>query len=112
MQRKKKIIIGQILSTKSMQWTMGLFGKVRGMLKEVVKEDFMVEKEGRKEYARRNKERNETNCKEKILHGKFPKSVVDFTDSVWWQWLSSGYIYIKKKQLLLLLRIKPCERTG
>ena len=58
MQRTKKIIIGQILSTKSMQWTMGLFGKVRGMLKEVVKEDFMVEKEGRKEYARRNKERN------------------------------------------------------
>ena len=37
---------------------MGLFGKVRGMLKVVVKEDFMVEKEGRKEYARRNKERN------------------------------------------------------
>ena len=96
-----------------MQWTMGLFGKVRGMLKEVVKEDFMVEKEGRKEYARRNKERNETNCKEKILHGKFPKSVGDFTDSVWWQWLRSGYINKKqKKQLLLMLRIKPCERTG
>ena len=92
---------------------MGLFGKVRRMLKELVKEDFMVEKEGRKEYARRNKERNETNCKEKILHGKFPKSVADFTDSVWWQWLRSGYIKkTTKKQLLLLLRIKPCERTG
>ena len=31
------------------------------MLKEVIKEDFMVEKERRKEYARRNKERNKTN---------------------------------------------------
>ena len=31
------------------------------MLKAVVKEDFMVEKERRKEYARRNKERNKTN---------------------------------------------------
>ena len=38
------------------------------MLKEVAKEDFMVEKEGRKEYARRNKERNEINCKGKIVH--------------------------------------------
>ena len=42
----------------------------------------MVEKRGRKEYARRNKERNKTNWNEKSLHGKFPKSVVDFTDSV------------------------------
>ena len=31
------------------------------MLKAVVKEDFMVEKERRKEYARRNKERNKIN---------------------------------------------------
>ena len=30
------------------------------MLKEVVKEDFMMEKEGKKEYHRRTKERNET----------------------------------------------------
>ena len=49
------------------------------MLKEVVKDDFMVEKRGRKEYARRNKERNKTNWNEKSLHEKFPKSVVDFT---------------------------------
>ena len=34
--------------------------KSEPMLKEVVKEDFMVEKEGKKEYDMRTKERNET----------------------------------------------------
>ena len=28
----------------------------------------------------------------KSLHGKFPKSIVDFADSVSWQWLRSGYV--------------------
>ena len=70
------------------------------MLKEVVKEDFMVEKERRKEYARRNKERNKTNRKEKSLHGKFPKSVTDFVDRVPWQRLRSGYIKRKKKAIV------------
>ena len=70
------------------------------MLKEVVKEDFMVEKERRKEYARRNKERNKTNRKEKSLHGKFPKSVADFVDSVLWQRLRSGYIKRNKKAIV------------
>ena len=32
----------------------------------------MVEKEGKKEYNRRTKQRNETNWKEQILHEKFP----------------------------------------
>ena len=59
------------------------------MLKEVVKENFMIEKEGKKEYDRRTKERNETNWKEKSLHGKFPKAIVDFVS---WQWLRSGYV--------------------
>ena len=70
------------------------------MLKEAVKEHFMVEKERRKEYARRNKERNKTNWKEKRLHGKFSKSVADFTDSVSWQWLRSGYIKRNKKAII------------
>ena len=70
------------------------------MLKEVIKEDFMVEKERRKEYARRNKERNKTNRKEKSLHGKFPKSVADFVDSVLWQRLRSGYIKRNKKAIV------------
>ena len=48
------------------------------MLKEIVKEDFMMEKEGKKEYDWRTTEKNETNWKEKSLHGKFPKSIVDF----------------------------------
>ena len=55
------------------------------MLKDVVKEDFMMKKEGKKEYDRKTKERNETNWKEKRSHGKFPKSIVDFTNSVSWQ---------------------------
>ena len=56
------------------------------ILKEVVKEDFIVEKEGKKEeYDRRTKERNETNWKEKSLHGKFRKSIADFVDSVSWK---------------------------
>ena len=38
----------------------------------------MVEKEGEKKYDRRTKERNETNRKEKTLHGMFPKSIADF----------------------------------
>ena len=38
------------------------------------------------------KKRNETNWKEKSLNGKFPKSIVDFADSVSWQWLRSGYV--------------------
>ena len=42
------------------------------VLKEVVKEDFMMEKEGKKEYDRRTKERNETNWKEKKLIRKVP----------------------------------------
>ena len=60
----------------------------------------MVEKERWKEYARRNKQRNKTNWKEKSFHGKFPKSVVDFADSVSWQWLRSGYIKRKKKAII------------
>ena len=43
------------------------------MLKEVVKEDFMMEKEENKECYRKNKERNEANWKERNLYGKFPK---------------------------------------
>ena len=43
-------------------------------------------------YDRRTKERNEINWKEKRLHGKFPKWVVDFVDSVSSQWLRSGYV--------------------
>ena len=43
-------------------------------------------------YDRRTKERNEINWREKSLHGKFPKSVVDFVDSVSLQWLRSGYV--------------------
>ena len=54
------------------------------MLKELVKEDFMVEKERKKEYDRKTKERNETNWKEKSFHGKFPKLIAEFVDSVLW----------------------------
>ena len=70
------------------------------MLKAVGKEDFMGEKERRKEYARRNKERNKTNRKEKSLHGKIPESVADFVDSVSWQRLRSGYIKRNKKAIV------------
>ena len=70
------------------------------MLKEVVKEDFVVEKETRKKYARTNKEINKTNRREKSLHGKFPKSVADFADSVLWQRLRSGYIKRNKKAIV------------
>ena len=73
-----------------MQWTVGLSEKP--MLKGVAKEDFMMEKERKKEYGRRTKERSEINWKEKSLHGEFPKSVVDFADCVLWQWLRSGYV--------------------
>ena len=70
------------------------------MLKEAVKEHFIVEKGRREEYARRNKERNKTNWKEKRLHGKFFKSAADFGDSVSWQWLRSGYIKTNKKAII------------
>ena len=70
------------------------------ILKEVVKEDFMVEKERRKEYTRRNKERNKINRQEKSLHEKFPKSVADFVDSVPWQRLRSGYIKRNQKAIV------------
>ena len=43
-------------------------------------------------FDRRTNERNETNWKEKSLHGKFPKSIVDFLDSVSLQCLRSGYV--------------------
>ena len=62
------------------------------MFKEVAKEDLMVEKEGKKEYDRRTKERNESNWKEKKLHGKFPKSIVDFANKVLWQQSRSGFV--------------------
>ena len=52
------------------------------MLKEVVREDFMVENEGKKEYDRRTKESNEINWKEQSLHIKFPKSIAGFAASV------------------------------
>ena len=55
------------------------------ILKEIVKKDFMKEKEGKKEYDRTTKERSETNWEERSLHGKFPKSTVNFTKSVLWQ---------------------------
>ena len=61
--------------------------------KEVVKEDFMVEKERRKDYGRRNKERNRTSWKEKRLQTLF-------ADSVSWQWLRSGYIKRNKKAII------------
>ena len=55
----------------------------------------MMEKEEKKAYDRRIKERNETNWKEKTWHGKFPRSIVDFADSVSWQWLRH-ILYVKK----------------
>ena len=70
------------------------------MLKEVVNGDFMVEKEGKKEYVRRTKERNETNCKEKSLRGKFPKFIEELVDSVSWQWLRSGYVKKKTEAII------------
>ena len=57
------------------------------MLKEVVKEGCMMEKEVKKKYNRRTKERNEINWKKKSLYEKFSKLIVDFADSVSWQWL-------------------------
>ena len=39
--------------------------------KEVVKDDFMMEKEGKKEYDRRTKERNETTWKKKAYMESF-----------------------------------------
>ena len=45
-----------------------------------------MEKEGKKEYDRRNKQRNESS------HEKFPKSVIDFADSVSWQCLRSRFV--------------------
>ena len=54
------------------------------MLKEVLKKHFIIQKEGMKEYNKRTKKRNETKWKENILHGKFPKSIIDFADSVLW----------------------------
>ena len=45
------------------------------MLKEVVMEDFIMEKEGKKEYDKSTKETNETDWKEKSLHGKFPNQL-------------------------------------
>ena len=59
------------------------------MLKEVVKENFMMEKERKKEYESRTKERSKTNWRERSLHGKLPKPIGDFADSVSWQWLRS-----------------------
>ena len=56
------------------------------MLKGEVKKEFMMEKEGKKEYDRRNNERDESS------HEKFPKSIVDFADSVSWQCLRSRFI--------------------
>ena len=41
------------------------------MLTEVVKDDFVMEKEGKKEYDRGNEKRNETNWKEKSLQEIF-----------------------------------------
>ena len=41
-----------------------------------------MEKEGTKEYYSRIEKGNKTISKEKSLHGKFPKSIVDFADSV------------------------------
>ena len=58
------------------------------MLKEVVKEYFMMEKEKKEKYGRRN----ETNQKRKRLHGDFLKSILDFAASVLWQWLKSEYV--------------------
>ena len=49
-------------------------------------------------YDRRTKERNDKNWKEKSLHGKFPKSIVDFVNSVSSQWLRSGYVKKNKTQ--------------
>ena len=71
-------------------------------MKEVVKEDFIMDKEGKKEYDRRTKERHETNWKEKSLHRKLPKSIVDIADSVSWQWLRSGYV---KKNLEAIITV-------
>ena len=82
--RGLKLAKGCVLSECNGLWDYLEKSEEEPMLKEVVKEDFMVEKEGKKEYDRRTKERNET------FHGKFPKSVADFAESVSWQCLASG----------------------
>ena len=90
MRRRKRTNISQRLCTKRIPWTVERSEKP--MLKEVIKKDLLVEKEGRKEYDRRTKERKETNWKEKSLHGNTPKSVADFVDIVSWQLLRTRYI--------------------
>ena len=82
------------------------------MLKEVFQENFVMEKEGRKESGRRTKKRNETNWKEKNLHGKFPKSVVDFADSVLWQWLRSGYVKKNTEAIIIAVAQDQASRTN
>ena len=43
--------------------------KKKPMLTEVVKDDFVMDNKGKKEYDRRTQKRNETNWKEKSFHG-------------------------------------------
>ena len=52
------------------------------MFKEVLKEDFIVEKERKKEYDRRTKEMNEINWRETKLHENFSKSISDLANSL------------------------------
>ena len=68
-----------------------------------------MEKEEKEKYGRRN----ETTQKRKHLHEDFLKLIVDFADSVLWQWLKSGY-YVKKntEAAITLLKIKHWKRTG
>ena len=90
MRRRKRIKSAKdcILSKSNGLWDY-LEKSEEPMLKEVVKENFMMEKERKKEYESRTKERSKTNWRERSLHGKLPKPIGDFADSVSWQWLRS-----------------------
>ena len=107
MRRRKRIKSAKdcILSKSNELWDY-LEKSEEPMLKEVVKENFMMEKERKKEYESRTKERNKTSWKERSLHRKLPKPAVDFADSASWQWLRSGYVKKTHKKLTRLLKIK------
>ena len=76
------------------------------LLKEVGNEDFIMEKQGRKEYDRRTKKRNENNWKEKA----YMESSLNQLWTLRTVFRGIGQVGICKKrtqqQLLLLLRIK------
>ena len=101
-----------VLSECNGLWDYLEISKELMFLKKAFKEDFMMDKQGKKEYDRGTKERNETNWKKENLQGKSPKPIANFAGSVSCHWLRSGYVRRAHTKVIITAVHDPALKTN